>query len=199
MFSFNASQSKSRRFAARAALAGLLCLASAFLFLACPMSAGNGSGGGVSLTLNGVWKSTYNDGYTITNSKFSGASLTGGTIVYDDGFGGSYGGDIAEIVKFSGTAGVIIFKYTTAPADWQGDAAKTAAIAAHVMNKYIAVYYQNLTVNSAQMGTASQWDANDQDNLAKTYPVADSLTAAKSQFTAAKTGDYISQWGDYAK
>jgi hypothetical protein len=111
--------------------------------------------------------------------------------------GWGYGGTIGTTTKFDDTAGVIIFRYTQAPTGMDAD--ETAAIEKHVMGKYTAVYYKSLTANSVQMSTVSQYDQQDPNNLDKTYPIANSLGAARIKFTADKTGDFISLWGDYTK
>jgi hypothetical protein len=184
---------KPKRFVART-LAGLLCLALAFLFLACPMSTGGdgdgtgtgtGTGGGTGnntiplSTLYDTWTSQYGEGYTISRTALS----------YDSGFGEeyNYAGNNITVVSFNNTntAGVIIFRYTKTTSSTNPNPE---------VGKYTAVYYRNLTTSSVDMATANLGVAGNYET-----PTANSLSAAKLQFTADKAGDYVSMYGSYTK
>jgi hypothetical protein len=176
MFSLNAGSATKPRFALPRALAVSLCLVTAFLFLGCPMG-GGGGGDDTAPQLSppnftGTWASQYGDKYVITSSK----------LTYDSGFPDfDLEGPIAEIVPFTSTAGVIIFQYT-----------KTPSHETHLMGKYNAVYYKDFETNSARMGAA--WDSSKDET-----PSADTLQAAKTKFTADKTGTYFGKPGAYSK
>jgi hypothetical protein len=186
MFSFNASQPKPGRFAART-LAGLLGLAATFLFLACPMSTGGGGGDDGDppvnpipiSTLYATWTSQYGDSYTISSSALS----------YDSGYGTEYNyeGDRINIVTFNNTntAGVIIFRYTKTTSSTNPNPE---------VGTFTAVYYRNLTASSVDMATANLGAAGNYET-----PTAKTLTAARAQFTVDKEGDYAGIYGSYTK
>jgi hypothetical protein len=139
-----------------------LCLVTgAALFTGCPMDGGGDDFGNELGKLVGTWSSGY-DGYEITPT----------TLNYDDGMapgsewdGGDYTSDIEYVHKFSETAGVIIVKYTTAPAS------STAG-------KYQGVYFKDLEADTVLLGNAYTVADYTQS------PEVDSLEAAKDKFVS---------------
>ena len=173
MFSFNASQSKSRRFAARAALAGLLCLASGFLFLACPMSAGNGSGGGVQGNLAGTWITDEGGPYETT------VTITTTTA----GYPGSWEGTIVNSPNFTATTGVLICQITKY-ADNFGDPLNPT----HAnVGKFCGMYWKDLS--AGQVYLADAYDTSS----GYVHAIFNTQAEAVAAFTpvADKVGNYI--------
>jgi hypothetical protein len=120
----------------------------------------------------GIWASTAGDGYTITIDK----------VVYDDGFGYfGFDGTIENVAETNDVSGIIYFKYTSSQSDPE------------VIGKYNAVYYKDLTPDTAQIATAS--------GLVAPYPnpATETLAEAKKKFTTGTVGDYVGFWGAYTK
>lgn len=152
-----------------------LCLLTAFLFLGCPMGGSSGGGDGTpTVSVAGTWTAAAGDKYIITSTK----------LTYDSGYGAAYNyeGTIAEVVSFTSTAGIIVFKFTQTTTTETGN-----------MGKFTAVYYKDLTANSVSLATANEGSPS------YATPTAASLQAAKTKFTADKAGDYASIWGAYSK
>ena len=189
MFSFNTPntpQSKSRRRIARAALAGLLCLASAFLFLSCPMEGstgggggdGGGGGGGNTPTLYGTWQGVVKPTNTPDTYTISATELR-----YDDNspaYNFEYKGSITKIVTFDNASGVIIIQYTEVPAS-QG-----------TVGGYFGVYYRDLSAGTVKMANAYDLSQN-------AYPSAASSGDADKMFTEGNAGKYVSVYGTYKR
>jgi hypothetical protein len=114
----------------------------------------------------GAWTSEYGDGYTITDSN----------VVYDDGYGYfGFTGTVEAIVEINAESGIIYFAYVSAQDD-QG-----------LVGKYNAIYYLDLTLTTAKMGTAANVDYSN--------PATDTLSEAKAKFTAGTVGIYLTSGG----
>ena len=184
MFSFNTPQSKSRRLVVRAALAGLLCLASAFLFLSCPMEGSTGGGGGgtsstTSGNLVGTWSYVYDpDG---PNEFTTTIRITNTTA----GYPGSWEGTIVNSPTFTATTGVLICKITKY-ADWATPPNPLESTHSNV-GKFCGMYWKGLSAKQVYLADAySGYDHalfNTQAEAAAAFtPVAD------------KVGTYV-PWG----
>jgi len=168
------------------ALCVLACLFAALLFTGCKTEPDEDFSYELNENLIGIWRSTYDDAYTITATHLS------------YGYGAdtiSYAGTIRHATAFSSTAGVIIFEYDAAhkPAYYEGyDPVTYEPIGDPLPLKgnFIAVYYQDLiSGTSVKMGTA----------YAEGGAEEPTLSAAIQAFTVHKEGDYMGYYGTYLK
>jgi len=148
-----------------------------FLFFSCdtePDNKGN---------LNGTWASAF-DSYKI--------DILTDKIEYT----GNYKADIVNSPDYNAEHGVLIIKFTwyyETEYSWDPPYDIISEGETDAYNgKYGAVYWRNLTDASVQMADAY-------DTVTFTHAMFDDLSAAQSNFTLDKTGDYISVWGSYAK
>jgi hypothetical protein len=179
MFSLNTRKSKSGRSAARAALAAMLCLVSAFLFIACPMEGGGGGGDGTTPVVRGnlvnTWENVYAPGteYEFTTT----IKITSGKAEY----GGSYEGTIVNKPDFTATDGVLIIRITKYATNYDGNPVATHAN----VGKFCGLYWKGLTPTEVYLADAyAGYD----------HALFDTQPAAAAAFTLDKVGDYIN-WG----
>jgi hypothetical protein len=141
----------------------------AFCFVVTLLSGCAGGGSGDGSIIFGTWTADYGDSFTITN----------GTLAYDGGSGTGYSSIIVNHSDFTAPEGILYIQYTS-NAWFSGG-----------VNKFAAVYWKNLTPNSAEIALA--WNTSDVNSIAST------LNEAVTKFTLDNIGSWVTIWMPYMK
>ena len=150
----------------------ILVLAASFLLFSCSEP---GDSEFYGMWLDGKWYTQY-DGYIIKMDEL--------TLEYDDGgYGFDWKGDIGGVVLFNtnGTAGVILIEFTKKPVDFDTQAEPAG--------DFSAVYFRNMTATGMELANVAEIDGG--NTITST---ANTLTAAKSKYTAGAVGNFVSFW-----
>ena len=137
--------------------------------------------------LHGTWifpsSGNISESYIIDNAAVidNGAVIANGTVQYDGGASGngtSYKGSIVFVSNYSSTSGVIIIKYTEAPA-------YSNAYGIYNGNPFFGIYYRNLKNNTVQLANST----NLGDNSGS--PDTATLDEAIAKFTRLNMVNYV--------
>jgi predicted small secreted protein len=130
-------------------------------------------------SIYGTWRYEYD--YEYDDVRYAGYEeyvISAGMLSYtyldtinDDDYGMSFTGEIISVVYNDSTSGVIIIKYTSPPSDG-------------TINYYNAVYFDNLTATTVQLGNAVNLSDYSSSEVA-------SSSAASANFTWGNVGNYI--------